>query len=474
MNIFSIRSRLIFWIGSVVTLILAAGSYFIYQTASSNSYREIDKNLVSIMELEALELEIVDGRVIHEWLSDIENDDLRVQSAYIQTWDETTGETKRSPALKGLDLPHFSDFVGLHFSNILLPNGHHGRVIAKSIFPVVEWVDQSLVPATPVESMPFYMAIAVDVEASHDALKRLVGVLLLGLVFSLLVSIVTIRLIIMSSFRSLVQLEQVIRRIDVNNPKDVFEIPRNLPLEVSGLVTQYRDLFFRISRVRERERDFSTNVAHELRTPLAGLEATLEQALVTEREAADYRQRIIEALQIASSMGELVNRLMWFSRLQNRSELVEQGDVDLAQIVVTRLAILSDEISERGLDVQAELAEDLPTLHSDETLLGILVNNVIGNAVAHSDPGTEVLITLSQALGQICCVVSNNCADFDAAELPRLYDAFYRADSARSGNVRHSGIGLSLAREITKLLQLEIDLSYAAPVFTVKVLFPEK
>lgn len=474
MKIFSIRSRLIFWIGSVVTLILASGSYIIYQTAQTTLYREIDQNLLSLMTLESLELEIIDGQVDHEWLTDIKNDASRVNSAYIQAWDETSGETIRSPALAGTDLPRERGSDGVHFSNILLPNGNHGRVVGKQILPVIEWTDASLAPSAPVEPMPYYMAIAMDIETSHSALRRLGGTLLLGLVFSLLVSIVTIRLIIMLSFRPLERLEQVIHKTDVNNPKDVFEMPQDLPTEVRGLVTQYRDLFFRISRVREREREFSANVAHELRTPLAGVEATLEQALVTDRTASDYKQRITEASRIASQMGELVNRLMWFSRLHNQTEVAELTTVDLTQIIETRLEILGDAISARGLSVEPALPEEACLLQSDETLLGILMNNLIGNAVAHSDPDSVIRISVRHESGRVFCQISNACRDFDADELTRIFQPFYRSDAVRGGDSGHSGIGLSLSQEIAKLLHIEINARFAESTFTMEVIFSGK
>jgi two-component system sensor histidine kinase QseC len=461
----------------MVTLILSVGSFVIYVTARSTLYQEIDQNLESTLALQQLELELVDGTIYHEWLHDIENDVVRTKTTYIQVWNETTGAATRSPALEGADLPHQFGSEVARYTDVLLPGGHHGRAIGKQIFPVVEWngqeaemsrVEQLNVPA-------HYMAIALDVEVAENAMRRLVGTLLLGLVFSLLVSFVTIRMIIALSFRPLERHERVIMRTDVNDPKAVLDVPHDLPAELRGLVSRYQELFARISLVRERERKFSANVAHELRTPLAGIEATLEQALATERDAIDYKQRIECAQEIVRKMGDLVNRLMWFSRLYNKSEAVAMMPVDLVLVIETRLAILQERIAARDLRIESDLLPEGGMVASDETLLGILMNNLIGNAVAHSDPGTVVRVLMKSLDAGICVQISNVCGSFNQSELEHIFEPFYRSDTARSVDEGHSGIGLALSQEIADLLSIQLEVHFSEDsIFTVEMQFSEK
>jgi len=473
MKVFSIRSRLIFWIGLMVTLLLSFGSYTIYRTSRSTLFQQIDQDLSYVLSLQALELEIVEGRIYHEWLLDIENDQRRSVSEYVQVWNLRTGSTKRSPALDGKDLPlpHRSG-ERENFSDFVLPDGHRARVAGKRISPVVE--DGAGAPARLADE-PFYMAIAADVENAEHALYRLAGTLLLGLVFSLLLSILTIRVIIALSFRPLERLERVINRADVNDTKAELEIPEALPSEVGGLVARYQELFLRISRVRDREREFSSNVAHELRTPLVGVEATLEQALAVEREAADYKGRIVEALRVTGRMRNLVNRLMWFSRLYNGSGTAQSSPVDLNVLIETRLSILNEAIEAKSLRLRMSADTEVGLVETDEMLAGILLNNLIGNAVSHSDPDADLGIVVRGEGSGVCVEISNPCRNFDPAELENLFQPFYRGDHARSGDTEHSGIGLALSREIAKLLGVELDVAFdGAGLFTVKVVFPRK
>jgi len=475
MKFISIRSRLIFWIGLMVTLILSVGSYVIFVTARSNLYQEIDQNLQSTLTLQGLELEVVDGVIYHEWLHDLENDDARVRMTYIQVWNEVTGESTRSPALQSTDLPHFFGAETARYSNILLPNGHHGRVIGRQVFPVVEWTEQAagVGRVEHLDTPPHYMTIALDVELAENALRRLAGTLLLGLVFSLLVSFITIRLIIAFSFRPLERLERVIVKSDVNDPQATLEVPQDLPSEVRGLVSRYQGLFARISRVRERERKFSANVAHELRTPLAGIEATLEQAIAVDREAADYRSRIADTLKIATRMHELVNRLMWFSRLYNSTEEAVIAEVDVHMLIEARHSILAEQISARGLQIQLSLLAESSLLESDETLVSILMNNLIGNAVAHADLNSVVKLSTCDGQDGFHFELINDAEDFNEAELPRIFEPFYRSDRARTADVSHSGLGLSLASEITQLLEIQLDVRFEQPrSFIVEIVFP--
>lgn len=469
----------------MVTLILASGSFIIYHTARLTLYDQIDKNLISMIALESLELEMVDGEIFHEWLSDIEKDSMRSASDYVQVWNEVTGATTRSPALQGADLPKMPGANAVvQIVSLKLPNGKYGRAIYKQIWPVQE---VALSPGGPaaesaevgeiisVKSLPHIMAVALDAEDAESALLRLAGTLLLGLVFSLFVSIVTIRLIITFSFRPLDRLEQAIQHIDVDNPKDVFDLPTDLPSELEGAVVRYRDLLSRISLVREREREFSGNVAHELRTPLAGIEATLEQALAVDREAADYRSRIAETLKIATRMRELVNRLMWFSRLNRGDEAIVMEEVDVHMLIEARLSILSEEIGARGLRVERSLGSDLSVLQTDETLASILMNNLIGNAVAHADAHSVVKLATWDEADGLHFELINEAKDFNEAELQRIFEPFYRTDRVRTAEGAHSGIGLSLASGVARLIGIELGVRFEPPgSFIVEVIFPKK
>jgi len=482
----SIRSRLILWIGTLVTLILASGSFVIYHTARSTLYEEVDKNLSSIFALESLELEMKDGAVFHEWLSDLEKDEVRSQTEYTQVWNEVTGETTRSPALHGEDLPRLSVRTGTtEVVSVILPNGDRGRAMAKRVWPMKETpsMPDDLITGeadfevfmTTVSSLPHLMVVALNTREVELTLYRLAGILLLGLVFSLLVSIVSIRLIIALSFRPLDQLQETIRGIDVNNPTDVFDLPQDLPLELEGAVSRYRDLLTRISEVRAREREFSGNVAHELRTPLAGIEATLEQAIAVEREAADYRGRIAETLTLATRMRELVNRLMWFSRLRNGSEGVAIGEVDLHMLIEARLSVLDETITARSLNIQLSFSTETSIFQSDETLVSILINNLIGNAVAHSDANSALELSTRDEEDGLYFELINDAQDFSEAELQRIFEPFYRSDRGRSADTGHSGIGLSLASEIAQLLGLRLHVRFEeSRSFIVEVIFPKK
>lgn len=469
MKFHSIRSQLIFWIGSLVTLILTLGCFLVYRTAYTTLYNEIDKNLGAVISLQALELEIVDGVIYHEWLLDIEKDEGRKRSEYVQVWNETSGETLRSPALNGQDLPMIcNDSYSPEFVSCMLANGHRGRVTGLRVFPVVEGSSED----EGAIKQPHCMSVAFDVEESEQALKWLFGMLIIGLIFSLLVSIVTIRWIVALSFKPLDVLASSIRKIDVQQPKDAFEIPSNLPVELEALTVGYRDLLARIGRVREREREFSGNVAHELRTPLAGIVATLEQALAEDRSASDYEQRIRDTLEVAAKMRGLVNRLMCFSRIYNGTEEVVLTEVDLHYIIESRLAILSGEITQNQLQIRSDLSADSAVIQSDEVLVGILMGNLIGNAVVYAEPKSEISIRTWQTGEHLSFEVSNVTQRLQGIDISRLFEPFYRGDLARTADSDHSGIGLALSREIAQTLGFQLKARLDSDtLFVVQVLF---
>jgi signal transduction histidine kinase len=474
MKMHSIRNRLIIGTSSVIMIALATGALLVYQSVSRSLYDEIDKDLAQTMTHQSLELEIIEGEVFHEWLEDIKKDEKRRAGELMQAWGIASDEVLRSPALKGSDLPMvYGKFGDRYFANHVLPDGAHVRVIGGLIYPRIESLGAGGVVIIP-ENLPYIMAIGRDTKALHVALNRLILELFAGLLCAIFFSFSVVSFIIRSSLKPLLQLEKEITAIDVNNPKEVFEIPADLPVELSALTHQYRELLSRISGVRQRERDFSANVAHEIRTPLAGIEATLELALANDRQLEDYKERIGETLKIAMKMRTLVNRLMWFSRLQNRTEHTESTEVDLHQLIQFQLAILSESITARGLSVKEDL-QTSAVFKTDETLLSILMNNLIGNAVAHSDEQSLIAVRTYDEGRCLVFEVSNAAKGFEGETLDAIFEPFYRRDSARSANDEHSGIGLALSREIASVLGLKLSVQLKTEnVFSVKVIFPEE
>jgi two-component system sensor histidine kinase SenX3 len=200
-------------------------------------------------------------------------------------------------------------------------------------------------------------------------------------------------------------------------------------------------------RVEEVRRDFVANVSHELKTPVGGL-ALLAEAVLGAREDPEAVERFARRMQVESArLGELVKEIVDLSRLQVADALHEPRLVDVTATVHEAL-----EHSRLGADAkQIELAQacepDLKVF-GDHDLLVTAVRNLIGNAVAYSDGGTRVAVRGRRVDDIVEITVADQGQGIPESEQSRIFERFYRVDSARSRTTGGTGLGLAIVKHI--------------------------
>ena len=259
------------------------------------------------------------------------------------------------------------------------------------------------------------------------------------------------------------------RESELNDP---IETRGDFPLELDPMIAQYNSLLTRIGDVRTREKDFSANAAHELRTPLSGIQATLEQAVSRSRDAPDYEVRIHEALSITRGMKTLVDKLMRFARLQSGSEVVTIVSTDIHRELAIAWEKHSEAARMKRIEIEWRLAAADHERHTDPGLLGILLSNLIDNAISHSPEGEAISVNTQNDGANLQLQVLNKASGPLPDDMDWLFAPFYRLDQARSTDQSHSGIGLSLCKEIASLLGIRITLGHGEPGFVATVTFP--
>ena len=200
-------------------------------------------------------------------------------------------------------------------------------------------------------------------------------------------------------------------------------------------------------RLEEVRRDFVVNVSHELKTPVGGL-GLLAEAVADAKDDPEAVERFARRMQVeASRLSQLVKEIVDLSRLQVADALHEPRLVDVTAAVHEAI-----EHSRVGADArQIELAEacepDLKVF-GDEDLLVTAVRNLIGNAIAYSDPGTRVAVGGRRAGETVEISVADQGHGIPESEQSRIFERFYRVDAARSRATGGTGLGLSIVKHI--------------------------
>jgi two-component system, OmpR family, sensor histidine kinase QseC len=215
------------------------------------------------------------------------------------------------------------------------------------------------------------------------------------------------------------------------------------PAEMLPLIGALNRLFERIAELLESERRFTADAAHELRTPIAAIRTQAQVALGALDDVGQRQRALLATLQGCDRATHLVEQLLTLSRLETVS--AERGaSVNLSEIARRAVADLVPLALERrqGIEVQAA---DACWLEGEPALLGVLVRNLVDNAIRYSPVGAPVLVEVNRDHSDIVLGVADGGSGLDEAQQRRLGERFFRVlGTGQSG----SGLGWSIVRRI--------------------------
>ena len=247
-------------------------------------------------------------------------------------------------------------------------------------------------------------------------------------------------------------LDALSRRIaEVRREDERIELPA-APAELVPLVLRTNELLARLGEVVARERAFSGEVAHELRTPLAGLRTTLEVLLRRPRAADEYREALDEVLTQLESLGGLVDKLLQLGRLEAGQVALELRSIDLADALLEGWEPFEARARERELRVEWALGEGLSD-EADPNLLALALRNLLENATEYAELGGKIWIRSERVGARVEVVIENSGSRLDPTEVTLARQRFWRGSHARSEAGRHCGLGLALVDHAAESLR---------------------
>jgi two-component system phosphate regulon sensor histidine kinase PhoR len=187
---------------------------------------------------------------------------------------------------------------------------------------------------------------------------------------------------------------------------------------------------------------FTAAVSHELRTPLARLLALLDSAVLPGADVADLIDRARSEI---GHMGELIDDVLFLSELETEREVVSLGSTHVLPVLRETAEELAPSAERAGVTVQVEAPEDV-VVPVRPRMLRVVAENLTGNAIRYAGPGATFRLSAALENGSVVLEAADDGAGVDEAELPRLFERFYRADPARSA--RGTGLGLAIVKHV--------------------------
>ena len=225
--------------------------------------------------------------------------------------------------------------------------------------------------------------------------------------------------------------------------------------EIDRLVATLNRMLERIGASVRTARRFAADASHELQTPLATMRSALEACLRNGRPPVDQHALASELLSEVDRLCALIRDLRLLS-LAEAGRIVERTQaIDLASLATECSEIAAALGEEKAIRVAARIASRPPVL-GNPALLRRVVLNLIENALRYSPPSSEVLLWVGVAKGQAMLTVLDHGCGIDAADLPHIFEPFYRADPARARETGGTGLGLAIVDSIVRLHDGEV------------------
>jgi len=232
-----------------------------------------------------------------------------------------------------------------------------------------------------------------------------------------------------------------------------------VPVEMADLANELNHMLDRLQQDFQRLSDFSSDLAHELRTPISNLLTQTQVALSNRRDADTYRDILASNAEEFQRLARMVSDMLFLAKTERGLQLPSKESFSAEQEVQALLDFYEAVADEKNVHM---------SLHGSGNILGDrlmfrrAVSNLLSNALRHTEMAGEVRIEISDTENSTKVSVENTGDGIDPKILPRLFDRFYRADPSRAQpDSDGTGLGLAITRAIVEAHGGKIEVSSA-------------
>lgn len=457
---YSIRNKLNFTIIASMILVLAVAATFLYVRVADQVEEVFDSALfdkahalISLTELdeEGLEFDFAEEGVMLEF-------ETETAPQYYQLWEEGVELLIKSPSLGDDNLPKIGTDLGQHqYADLALRDGRAGRLIEINFMPRVEEEDDEeeeeygeIPPPRPIT-----LVFARERESLNSTLFAIGSTIGGVTIIVLLTSGLLIWRLVGSGLSPLSNLASQVSEIDESNLGARLIHEGVQSIEIAPIENQLNHLLERLQSAFEREKRFSSNVAHELRTPLSELKTLAEVARMVPDDPEQLAEFFHDVGEISGQMERVVITLLELARSEAGLLRADPEDIELASYC--------DEIWKHAINGQGNgktLAKNIPeglVINTDRAKLGMILSNLFVNAVSYSPENAEIRIAAEIRNENVVLEVKNASIDLKPEDIVHMKDRFWRKQKAHHSN-GHSGLGLTLVDALARIMRLDVNL----------------
>ncbi|GDX88832.1 MAG: heavy metal sensor histidine kinase [Nitrospiraceae bacterium] len=436
-----LRVRLTLWYGTALALILIIFSTVLYVMTARSLRDAVDQSLegTAAAAVRALEergfLPLVDEGELMSQFPELARID-----KFFQIFSPSGTITIRSPNVKQHELP---------LSRRALEVAYSGHSLFESAqYPKEPPLRLISVPIVYRGSLLYIIQVGTTMDSVEHTLNRLLLVLLVSMPVALAVSLAGGWFMAGRALRPVDAITLAAQRIAEGDLTQRLTAPASAD-EIGRLTNTFNDMIDRLETSFRQIRQFSSDVSHEMRTPLTVMRGETELALRRPRENEDYKAVMESNLEEIDRMTRIVDELLFLSR-------ADMGEVKMEHLTVPLDWLIEDVQRQASLlgqeqNIQVALISNVPAVVSgDELRLRELFLNLVDNAIKYSRFGGTVEMALTIEQGQARLSVTDHGIGIAEEDWPQIFDRFYRTDNARAHTKKGTGLGLAICSWIAE------------------------
>lgn len=433
---------------SVITIVF----FIIFFVVQAAVYQELDNDLSFEAHKHTNEI-LIDGQLIlfrnkSEW-TESEHREVQVNPVFIQLVTPRGKTMDKSPNLKEDELVFEQEKAfDAHFDTELKSQS----------------IRQVQLPVQQAGELKGYILAAMSLEGPKiviDSLKRnlllLFPIVLLGLFF-------ITRFLAGKSIRPVQLITTTTNRITRNNLNERISLPAYKD-ELYTLTASINELLARMQEAIEREKQFTADASHQLRTPLAVLKGTMEVLVRKTRSPEEYQDKIVESIQEINRISVVVDQLLLLARFDEKTVYKPQDEIQFETLLDDILTRYKQVITDQQLSIKVAVAS-YPPVFSVYYYADIILDNLVSNAIKYAPWGSTITLAVFPEGNKVVCQVKDEGAGIAPDDLRQIFNPFFRAAAVAQSSIKGNGLGLSIVKKACDLLRIKVQVTSELKVGT--------
>lgn len=225
--------------------------------------------------------------------------------------------------------------------------------------------------------------------------------------------------------------------------------PQSVPPELADLAIAFNEMLARLESSFLRLSDFSSDLAHELRTPISNLMTQTQVAISKDRSADEYREILYSNLEEYERLARMIGDMLFLAKADNGLIIPNPETVNLAAEVGELFGFYEAVAEEKHIYLETKGQGEI---QGDRLMLRRALSNLLSNAIRHSPPRGTVIVRIErdEQKHEIRFCIENSGEAIPPEHLPRLFDRFYRVDASRQKASDGAGLGLAITKSIVE------------------------